>query len=217
MLHRLRGTAGVDDPANVERAGKRVATLENPRHDIDRVRLASTDDELIAFGAFLKQAGGQEVVLVTRDLNLQIKARRGGLDAVWIPDRYLKESRPPTTDCVGGRSGRSRVPPTSRRSCTSVVPDRRGPPSGRQRRYPPRMWEYTVYNFISAGGQAWTWQVPPGESVVPEIEGNQSLGQGLAHFGSRGWELVSMAPVSSQYFSSFTLVFKRPGPQGLGG
>jgi rRNA-processing protein FCF1 len=94
VLHRLRGSVGVDDPADVVRGGKKVATLEIPHHDIGRARLASTDDELIDFGVFLKRAGDRTVVLVTRDLNLQIKARRGGLDVAWMPDRYLKDKAP---------------------------------------------------------------------------------------------------------------------------
>lgn len=93
LLHRLRSGVGVDAPAPVQCAGGTSATLEIPRHDIGRVRLQSTDDELIDFGGFLKRAAGgvRTVVLVTRDFNLEIKAKRHGLEVVWMPGRYLKD------------------------------------------------------------------------------------------------------------------------------
>lgn len=90
-LYDLRQGCGPDQPAIVRAAGGSAATLEIPRDDIGRIPLAVTDDELIAFGRFIATAGNRTVAIVTRDLNVQIKAARAGLAVIWLPDGYLKD------------------------------------------------------------------------------------------------------------------------------
>lgn len=111
QLHRLREGVAVDDPAIVRGPGGTTATLEIPRDNVGRVRMAGTDDELIDFGGFLSRAGGgRRVVMVTRDLGAQIRAERSGLSVVWLPDEHAKDvavvaSVP--TEAMVGESGRA--------------------------------------------------------------------------------------------------------------
>lgn len=93
LLHDLIATSGVDEAAHVKAAGNSRVTLEIPRDDIGRIRMQATDDELIAFAAFLRRAGGGlDVRLVTRDLGAQLRARRENLSIVWLPDECLKDT-----------------------------------------------------------------------------------------------------------------------------
>lgn len=55
--------------------------------------MAGTDEELIAFGAFLHRAmgGGRAITLVAGDMNLHIRAQRAGLATHCVADKYSKE------------------------------------------------------------------------------------------------------------------------------
>jgi rRNA-processing protein FCF1 len=90
-LHDLRGGCEPDEAARVAAAGGSIATLEIPRDDIGRTPLSNTDDELISYGQFMSFVGARPVAVVTRDLNVQIKAARAGLHVVWLSDAYLKD------------------------------------------------------------------------------------------------------------------------------
>jgi len=92
-LYRLREGVGPDDPAQIAGPNGTKATLEIPRDDVGRTRMAGTDEELIAFGAFLLQAMGatQRVTLVTADMNLHIRAQRARLATHRLADKFAKD------------------------------------------------------------------------------------------------------------------------------
>jgi rRNA-processing protein FCF1 len=97
-LRDMRQGVTADAPAIVKAAGGSVVTLEIPRDDIGRMPMTNADNELIDFGQFLKRAGHRTVVIVTRDLTLQIRAERAGLEVVWLDDKYHKDKRPAAVD-----------------------------------------------------------------------------------------------------------------------
>jgi hypothetical protein len=92
-LYQLREGTGPDDAAPISGPHGTKATLEIPRDDIGRVRMASTDEELIAFGAFLRRAmgNGRLATLVTADMNLHMRAQRAGLTTHRLADKYAKD------------------------------------------------------------------------------------------------------------------------------
>jgi hypothetical protein len=96
LLHRLSQATGPDEATPITAAGNSRVMLEMPRDDVGRVRMHATDDELIAFAAFVHRAGGdRDVRFVTRDLGAQLRARREALPVVWLPDEYLKDKPKP--------------------------------------------------------------------------------------------------------------------------
>ena len=97
-LRELRQSVTADAPVIVKAAGGSVVTLEIPRDDIGRTPMSDGDNELIEFGQFLKRAGHRAVVIVTRDLTLQIRAERAGLEVIWLNDKYHKDKAAAAAD-----------------------------------------------------------------------------------------------------------------------
>ncbi|MEY9934120.1 hypothetical protein ABH926_008784 [Catenulispora sp. GP43] len=66
-------------------------TLEIPRDDLGRSRAAATDDEIRDFGVFVKEITGRPVTVVTRDMGLQLRCERAGLDVLWLHEDDWKQ------------------------------------------------------------------------------------------------------------------------------
>jgi len=93
-LYKHRKGLNPDVPASFITTDNTTLALEIPRDDLGRTRTANTDDEIRDFGVFVKQITGRPVTVVTRDMNLQIKCQRVGLEVLWLADDDMKQTQP---------------------------------------------------------------------------------------------------------------------------
>ncbi len=87
-----------DVPSSFITTDNTTLALEIPRDDLGRTRSAATDDEIRDFGMFVKQVTGRQVTVVTRDMGLQVRCERAGLETLWLEDKDMRQDQP------GGKS-----------------------------------------------------------------------------------------------------------------
>lgn len=96
-LYGLRKGLSPDVPASFITTDNTTLALEIPRDDVGRTRSAiSVDEEIRDFGVFVKQVTQRPVTVVTRDMNLQIRCQRAGLEVLWLDERDMKQDQPNT-------------------------------------------------------------------------------------------------------------------------
>ena len=71
------------------------------------------------------------------------------------------------------------------------------------------MWQYLVAHFGTGSAGGGQWRLPP-ESEALSMELGDSLQEGCAALGQRGWELVGVTRAGASTATTFTLFFKKP-------